>query len=218
MTAKKDLKRRIRERQERTGEDYVVARRAVLAEGERPAEDQGNASPTLSKLEPEETRPAGGMIGGAPTFAVVELNDISAEAKEYGFRCTVSIAHRLAAEIDPRAALQQLREAVMGTTADPSMEAFRAVALRGERPTRTEVADDWQDAMNRFVLRVRAGIGGVSEAGTMLALPVETRRGMTMMICQLGFGIVRQQNPAITLTTEDTASFYIERVAIRSLR
>jgi hypothetical protein len=62
-------------------------------------------------------------------------------------------------------------------------------------------------------------IGGVSEGGTMLALSLEGKRGPLMMICHLGFGILRSdRNPGIVLTTIDAATFYFERMALRSQR
>lgn len=197
MTAKKDLKRRVRERQARTGESYVAARRAVLAEAPAP--------------EPEA--PAAGSIN------VVELEDVSEQAGALGFKCRISIAHTLAAQVAPEVALARLRDVVLATSADPALEPIRAVALRGERVARPGLVREWMTDLQHFVARVRAGVGGVSASGTMLALPVEGARGLVMMVCHLGFGILRPEHrPAIVLTTVDAATFFIEPIALRTLR
>ena len=149
---------------------------------------------------------------------VVELHDVTPTAKDLGFACSVSIAQPLLDEVAPEPALRRLHEVVLTTTNDPSMELFRAV-MRGERPAKPHSPPVSQDAVTRFTSHVRAGVGGVSEGGTMVAFHVEGSRGPVMMVCQLGFGIVRPgQSPSITLTTADAASFYVERIAMRSLR
>jgi hypothetical protein len=49
--------------------------------------------------------------------------------------------------------------------------------------------------------------------------PVSTPTGSVLMIGQLGFGIVHpERRPDLVLTTIETANFYIEPIAIRSLR
>ena len=197
MTAKKDLKRRVRERQARTGESYVAARRAVMAEAPSPEREAAPAGP----------------------INVVELDDISEQAAALGFQCRVSIARALAAQIAPETALARLRDVVLATSADPALEPIRAVALRGEQQRRPGVMQAWMTDLRHFVARVRAGVGGVSASGTTLAVPVEGTRGLVMMVCHLGFGILRPADrPAIVLTTIDAATFFIEPIALRALR
>src|SRR5436190_20117112 len=51
MTAKRDFKRRVRQRQARTGESYVTARRLTIAS--RPANDAGRAPPADAETAAE---------------------------------------------------------------------------------------------------------------------------------------------------------------------
>ena len=185
MTAKRDLKRRIRARQARTGESYTAARRATIEK---------------------------------PAIEVVEMDDVTAIAAEVGLRGRIAMARALAAEIDPRDALVRLRDLALATSDDPAMELLRAVALRGERPELTPSLRGYSQ-LRRFVARVRAGLGGVSEGGSVLALPLAGRRGLVMMVVHLGFGVLRPEtSPAIVLTTVDGAAFYVDAIALRSPR
>jgi hypothetical protein len=97
MTAKKDLKRRIRERMEKTGEPYSLARREVMA-------DPPPAAPP-SAIE------------------VVEMDDITELGAELGFRCTISITHALTAEVAARTVLEKLRDVLIKTPGDPAESA-----------------------------------------------------------------------------------------------
>lgn len=207
MTAKKDLKRRIRERMEQTGEPYVVARRKVMEEGEVPAPF---AAPSL--------REAAGVVPELAPRAergieVVEMDDESALAAELGLKCTVSITHALVAHVTARTALERFREILLGTTDDPAFEIMRAVVLRGEAMTRTlRAVQDWYEDMKLFVARVKVGVGGVSSAGTMLAVQING----VMMVAHLGFGIVAPARaPRVVLTTAEAAGFYMEAIAVR---
>ena len=78
MTAKRDLKRRARERQARTGESYVTARRHVVAE----APDRAVAAATS-------------------TVEVVELMNLSDNAAWNGMQCSVMMSPELAQRADP---------------------------------------------------------------------------------------------------------------------
>lgn len=151
MTARRDLKRRVRERQGRTGESYMTALRHVL--DQRP-----NAVP------------------------VVELIELSEVADAMGLRCQVRMAPALADRIDAVGALRRLREALLATARDPAFDLMRRVVLLGEspimRPARLDVSQ-------RFMARVRAGIGGISEHGRLLALMVDGRRGPEMLVFML---------------------------------
>lgn len=88
MTQHRDLKRRIRERMDKTGETYMTARRHVL--GAR-----------------EET--------SAPALDVVETIDVSPQAAELGLKCRASIFPQLAACVDATLALGRLRDALHAT-------------------------------------------------------------------------------------------------------
>jgi hypothetical protein len=146
MTVKRDLKRRVRERQGRTGESYMTALRHVL-----------------------DQRPS--------VVPVVEMIELSEVAAAMGIQCRVRMAPVLADRIDAVGALRRLREALIATERDRAFDLMRRVVLHGEAPV---MRPHSFDAGRRFQARVRAGIGGISEHGRMLALMVDSRRGPEM--------------------------------------
>jgi hypothetical protein len=153
MTEKRDLKRRVRDRQARTGESYMTALRQVQAQ-----------------------RP--------PTFPVVELMDLTEIGTPLGFKCRIAMFPGLADRIDVATALAKLRDVLLMTDRDRSLELFRAVALRGE-PRRFRITQDTLDEGRRFVMRARAGLSSVSDGGRMLTLNMEGKQGAMMVICLL---------------------------------
>ena len=61
---------------------------------------------------------------------------------------------------------------------------FRASAISSGRPP----IPAWIAETRRFLARARAGIGGVSDNGNMLALPVEASDGsLLLVIAHIGF-------------------------------
>jgi hypothetical protein len=176
MTQKRDLKRRVRARQERTGESYTEARRRVTA-----------------------ARPDG-------PFPVVEGLDATEIAEEIGLRCRVSVAPDLAARVDPRVALLRLRDALLGTTGDPSTEMLRTVLVRGDNVAFPIAAGELV-AYRRFLARARSGIGGASASGRMLAIAVEARAGgvemVLFLIWPLPAGMAHLRPPTLIVTTVD---------------
>jgi len=145
MTAKKDLKRRVRERQAKTGESYTAARAQIVD-------------------EPEEKESA---------IPVVELVDATDEATKLGLQCDVLVEPNLARRIAPARILERLRDALIATEDDPQTKLLRGVILRGEAPVGRGRPPDWWDEMKRFFARARVGIGGTSDGGTLLALQVD---------------------------------------------
>jgi hypothetical protein len=169
MTAKKDLKRRVRDRQARTGESYVTARRRVV-EGA------------------QETPRA--------TIPVVEMIDLTADAERLGLKCRVIMPASLATQLDPVATLTRVRDALIATADDPDTAPLRGVALRGERlglPPR--MPPGWIERLRRFVARAKAGIGGVSDGGNLLALAVDGHAGAVMVVVHAGFRPASAQLP-----------------------
>jgi hypothetical protein len=160
MTAKKDLKRRVRERQARTGESYTTARAHVVAQAE----------PAESAVKPS-------------AIPVVELIDISGEAEHVGFKCSVLASPALASRVSPARVLERLRDALLATEQDPTTAVLRAVLLRGEAIARTPRQRGWWNDMRRFFERARVGIGGTTASGDMMALQVDD----TMVIVQAGY-------------------------------
>lgn len=108
--------------------------------------------------------------------------DLTELARELGYRCNVSMFPDLADKLDPRAALVRLREVLVATEDDPKTELLRGAVLQGAltRHPRRAWIDDVQQSI-RFLNRVRAGIGGISDGGTMIALHV----GAVPMLCTL---------------------------------
>jgi hypothetical protein len=152
MTARRDLKRRVRERQGQTGESYMTALRHVL-----------------------DQRPS--------AVPVVELIELTEVAEAIGIQCRVRMAPALADRIDAVGALRRLRAALLATERDRAFDLMRRVVLYGESPVVRITAD--ADAGRRFIARVRAGIGGLSEHGRLLALMVDGRRGPEMIVFML---------------------------------
>ena len=105
MTDKRDLKRRVRDRQAQTGESYMTALRNV--QGPRP---------------------------GTNAVPVLELLDITDIGARLGIKCGVKMVPALAERVDAAATLTQLRDALITTLNDPHLALLRSVVLAGERP------------------------------------------------------------------------------------
>src|SRR3954467_15353335 len=105
MTANRDLKRRVRDRQAHTGESYMTALQQVLAQ--RPS--------SLST-----------------SIATVEFIDVSPVAAAAGLRCQVSASPAVAHGVDVGQTLAAFRQMLITTQLDPALRLMRAVALRGE--------------------------------------------------------------------------------------
>ncbi len=116
---------------------------------------------------------------------VVEMVDLGDEAARLGLRCRVLMTPEL-----PRAcglaAVEKLRDALHATQDDPATRHFRAIALAGEK-RRPEMASARELIAEgqRFLVRARAGIGGVSEGGSMLALAIPHDGGVETVLCVL---------------------------------
>jgi hypothetical protein len=175
MTRKRDLKKRVRERQERTGERYTTALQHVR--GRR-----------------------------VPKVPVIELGDMTAEAAGLGIKCRVFAFPDLAEKIGCAAILRRLRDALQATGDDPATELMRTVVMRGERPLVAWGSPRSLIEMERFLARARAGLGGVSESGTMLALHVAGQGGVETVLCLLWLPLVlafASREPSIILATPD---------------
>jgi hypothetical protein len=182
MTAKRDLKKRVRARQQKTGESYTAARAHVVSEQE----------PVIEK---------------EPVIEVEEALDLEADVARLGFRCRVTATSKLANRVDPIAVLERLREALDATDGDPTTDVLRAVA-RGERPLIPKrSAIEWRDDFGRFLKRVRAGIGGTSDLGNLIALQMPGTTVVAYSYLAPMFGRMltgpRASPPSITLTLLD---------------
>jgi hypothetical protein len=176
MTAKRNFKRRVRERQLRTGEHYTTARRQLLAE-------RAEAAPVPEPESPPEP-------GAAPqpvAVPVIELLDVTDEAARLGLRCRVAMFPSLAERVAPASVLTRLRDVLIGTAGDPATSRLCAVALTGQDPPRPTRTPRDIEALRRFLQRARAGLGGTTDDGTMLALHVAGRDGIVPVLCTLTY-------------------------------
>jgi hypothetical protein len=175
MTKKRDLKRRVRERQAETGESYTAALHRVRAlvdpgaSGEADGDGEGDGE---GEAEAE---------AAVPVLALDELDELAARL---GLKCRVSMFPSLRGRIDPEAALVRLREVLGATEQDPALDVLRAAVMRGEQRSWTPSVQRVQEAQ-RFVERARAGIGGVSTSGSRIAMQLDGRDGPEMVIFTL---------------------------------
>ena len=149
MTAKRDLKKRVRDRQAKTGESYTAARRHVIA-GAEPA-------PAAKVSEP---------------IAVDALVDISATAAKVGLRCQVLITEALADAFDPERILLELRLVLLTTMRDPTPDLFRAVALHGDN-TAAPLGRARDPRQVQFLARLRAGASSISTDGRAVGFHID---------------------------------------------
>ena len=191
MTAKRDLKKLVRDRQTRTGERYTTAREKVL-----------------SGRQPRTAVP------------VVELHDLTSAGARIGFRCTISIFPELAKRIDPDALLERIRDVLLATQGDPLLDPLRSAMLEGEPPRAPPARRAYEliEEMRPFIARATAGIGGVSASGRMLALQVAGRRGPEMVLCMLWVtpipALVRR-NPTVILSKPENHVLELPLEAMR---
>jgi hypothetical protein len=153
MTANRDLKRRVRDRQAHTGESYMTALHHVL--GQRPSS----------------------IPSAIPT---VEFLDATEAAAALGLKCRISVSPALAHTIDVEQTLRRFRTALTTTWRDPALALLRSIALHGEHVQVPMIPApgfrDVQEAV-RFLERVLAGFSGISDDGRMLALRAVPRPG-----------------------------------------
>jgi hypothetical protein len=117
---------------------------------------------------------------------LVEMVDLTEEAARVGLRCRrVHVAPEVIARVDGASLLEQIRAALVATEDDRRTALFRAVLLRGERVTQPPATPARVAALRQFILGLRAGIGGASDDGRLLALQVRGREGPTTVVCSL---------------------------------
>jgi hypothetical protein len=199
MTVKRDFKRRVRQRQARTGESYVTARRHMLASrpggaaaGERAEDGDGEAhtdaaaSTATASPQPaiDEVRRSDRAAGdGSGGLSVVELVDVSEEARRAGLVCRVLMYPPLPERIAPARTLTRLREVLIAMVGDPATAVLSALALAGQPPPPKPRAQFDVDSLGRFLQRARAGLGGALDDGTALAFHVATGDRMLPILC-----------------------------------
>jgi hypothetical protein len=192
MTAKRDLKKLVRARQARTGERYTTALEHVR--GAKPAS----------------------------SIPVLELIDLTDQARALGFVVGAGMFSDLAEDVDGRAALERLREVLRATADDATTLLLRSVLLEGRPlPRPTGSVHEGLAEGRRFLARARAGIAGVSDSGRMIALAVEGKHGVETVVGllwsppPLGF---RPGGPTLVLRSPRTLIPDISDTALMLLR
>ncbi len=227
MTVKRNLKRRVRQRQARTGESYVTARRHVVAARSAPTDEDPDPEieaadtddteagdqtagadaghPTVevaavAGLEADrQTADAGGAatdqateVGAAEAGAVpgtavpvVELIDVTDQARRVGLMCRVIMSPSLAERVDPARMLRQLRDLLVETADDPQMLLLARLGLAGHAPGLPTRPTTSYEGVRRFLRRALSGLGGVSEDGSMLVFHVAGQGGIVPIQCAL---------------------------------
>jgi hypothetical protein len=159
MTRHRDLKRRARDRQARTGESYVTALRQVRAA--RPPD-------TVPVLPPDPP---------APAMDVIEMIELTEIAAALGLHGQISMEPGLLGQIYVGEALAQFRRALH----QPELALMRAVLLNGEdRSAPIDFAE-----LRRFRRRLDRRLPGVSDGGAIAALHVDGPHGRVLVACWL---------------------------------
>lgn len=181
MTAKRDLKKRVRARQARTGESYTAALRHVLAA--KSADDDGEtADPSPSKV--------------SNPIAVDALVDVTATAEKVGLRCKVLMTEALADAFDPERILLELRSTLLASLRDPTTDLLRAVALHGDN-TAAPLGRARDIRQVQFLARLRAGANSISSDGRALGFQLDG----VAIVCSLW----RRQPTIVVTRLEDMA-------------
>jgi hypothetical protein len=143
MTVKRNFKRRVRQRQVRTGESYVTARRHMLAS--RPDADGGR--PAGGDGEAPQGEVGEGVGGGAEqtrsspiepepslSVSVIELVDVFDHARRADLECPIAMFPDLAGRVLPARVLDRLRTVLLAINGDPAAEPLVRLALAGRPP------------------------------------------------------------------------------------
>jgi hypothetical protein len=136
------------------------------------------------------------------TIPVVEYVDVTEVGELLGMQCRVMVSPELTTRVDVGAVLRKLRSVLLTTTPDPAFDLMRAVVLRGEHPPS---APPTLDEGLRFLVRLRAGIGGVCPSGRIVALTVAGSAGVEQVVFLLWLTPARNIHvrPALVVTTTD---------------
>lgn len=162
MTAKKDLKKRVRARQRQTGERYTTALEQVKQQGDR-----------------------------RPRVPVVEMPDLTAIASAVGLRSSAYCSFAFWNLNNDDQARTSLARTVLGrlvkvlrvTEADPSTALLRSALLHGRRLASARAFGLWRSGQLRsFTERLRLGVRGTSEDGQAIAFEAPDPRGGTPLV------------------------------------
>jgi hypothetical protein len=173
MTAKKDLKRRVRDRMERTGERYTEALEHMKAEAAGARPEAGDAA---------ARRPS--LIEQAPP-----AHDLAALATREGFECRAQVPERQWAAIektegDPqawfRSVFERLRQLLVASIGEPGPDAMRAYLVQNRGFGASTAGALW--SFMPFMRKVDSGVRGISPDGTIAAIDVPRAGGRTSLV------------------------------------
>ncbi|WP_257455297.1 hypothetical protein [Archangium lipolyticum] len=141
MTLKKNLKKRVRARQEKTGESYTTARMHVLNQ--------------------EQAR--------GPKVSQVSLREVTPLVDEVGLMGQAFLMPRTPESL-ARPALKLLCELLLSTRDEPATQRMRAVLLGGEpdTPDFASLSREWVQTQV-FLRNLRLGMRGPSRSGRLLS-------------------------------------------------
>jgi hypothetical protein len=153
-------------------------------------------------------------------IAYVELDDLTEIAKSFGLTCRVVMYPSLA-ELDPREVLAALCLLLGKTREDRAFDMFRDVLIAGERP-RIRFHYHVEETL-QFAHRLRAGIGGISNGGHLLAMHIDgkTRRNqLVLFLLQLtpDFVATLREPTLIIAAPEDTIGIVTMNEAISTVK
>ena len=183
MTLRRTLKRRIRSRQEKTGESYAAARSQVLAARPRP-------------------------------IPVVELHDVSPEARAAGIVCEVRATPLLAATTSLPKILRQLHTILAGAT--QGLAAMQRVALRGEADNPGQVGRLVESVakLRAFADSLEQGLRGPGPGGRILAFDFELDGRVRAVLAQLVPRFHREPLLALSLFRDDTTATILDSIEL----
>jgi hypothetical protein len=179
MTAKRDLKKRVRARQERTGESYTRAREHVLA-----------ARQPLDVLELVDLSAEAARLGLPCRAAMAPSLTTRVDGATVLARLRAAL---LASEGDPGTKL--MRDVLLHGV--PDVASLPVSSL----------APDSLERVRAFMARARAGIAGASPSGRMLALHVDgSARGETvvLVLCAAPPAITAQRPPMLLVWSPES--------------
>jgi hypothetical protein len=154
MTAKRDFKRRVRERQARTGERYTTARRHALAA-------RASELPTA--------------------VPVVQLHDVSSEGARLGFRCQIVIAPVLSERAATPVVLAGLRDALIAAPGDADAVQLFGIAFGLPSAAGPELHRQAPVvSRNQVTLRF---VGPAPRSGATMVFGVAGRDGIVPVVC-----------------------------------
>jgi hypothetical protein len=197
--------------------DPTAAVRNTTSQRSGPSESSGSAGTDDAETGSAAARRDAGVAASGGAVPVVELVDVSGEACRANILCRVSMFPSLLARVDATVVLTRLRDLLLATAEDPPMHVFAQVALTGRGPTqppRLARVPNY-DAVQRFLRRARAGLGGVSDDGLTLAFHVAGPDGLIAIQCGLHWPLRLEQAKGPSFVLLGIDDMMIETEALR---